>query len=268
MEFTIFNVEHGFCGYLISDTNQVALLDCGHGKEFVPSRDLPKAGCNGIEKFFLSNFDQDHVSDLPKLREKLPIQVFHRNRSIPDDKLKTIKLDAGPLTPQMKEALKLNSDYIHEVSDPPDFGAVEFSTYRNKYPDFEDTNNLSLVTVISYKGLSIIYPGDIEKNGWETLLENRSLRQDLEDVNIFIASHHGRENGYNEKIFDFCTPDICVISDKEKVHETQKDLYAKHANGVKWDNGDTRYVLTTRSDGHLHISSQGSGYRITSNYNF
>ena len=268
MDFTVFNVKHGFCGYLIADTKNVALFDCGHGEKFQPSKDLPKSGCNGIEKFFLSNFDQDHVSDLVNLRKELSIHQFYRNRTIPEDKLRSIKLEAGPITRQMDQALDLHSRYVSKVSEP-DFGSVEFLTYHNNYPEFKDTNNLSLVIIIKYNNLGIIYPGDLEKDGWDSLLDNNiSFRKELGNVNIFIASHHGREGGYNERIFDYCSPDIVIISDKEIVHDTQKSLYAKHATGVTWEGGGTRSVLTTRSDGHINIKlNADSGYHITTDYN-
>ena len=51
--------------------------------------------------------------------------------------------------------------------------------------------------------MKLIYPGDIEKKGWLRLLELDEFKQTLNDVNVFIASHHGRINGYCEEIFDF-----------------------------------------------------------------
>lgn len=80
-----------------------------------------------------------------------------------------------------------------------------------------------------------------------------------------MASHHGRETGYREEVFDYCSPDIIIISDKEIVHETQKQNYTRHASGILWNGGpERRYVLTTRSDGMITIEkSVGNGYYVS-----
>ncbi|HEX7028614.1 MAG TPA: hypothetical protein VF268_15335, partial [Gammaproteobacteria bacterium] len=95
-------------------------------------------------------------------------------------------------------------------------------------------------------------------------LENSVFCDHLRRVNIFVASHHGRVSGYCESVFDCCKPDIVIISDKEIIHETQKQMYAKHAKGLLWNGGpEKRYVLTTRSDGMITIKKRiGEGYHV------
>lgn len=143
-----------------------------------------------------------------------------------------------------------NTDFI-----PPDFLGVEHNTFLCNYPSFTDTNNLSIVSFVYYDGLGIVFPGDLEKKGWETLLKQEQFKDNLRRTNIFVASHHGRENGYCEEVFEYCKPEIVIISDKEVVHETQKNCYAKQASGISWNGGpERRYVLTTRSDGVITIT--------------
>lgn len=257
MKIHIFDVSHGFCAYLIADNGNVMLFDCGHNERtgFRPSDYLPRNGCRGIEKFFITNFDEDHISDLPNLVQRLPIGIFYRNRSIEADTLRDLKLQSGPISSAMESCLNLHTNYIHAVTNPPEFPNIDCTTYFNNYPVFTDTNNLSLVTFIKYDNFSIIFPGDLERQGWLELLKNDAFKRDLGKVNVFVASHHGREDGYCEEVFNYCNPAIVIISDKEIVHDTQKQLYQKHAKGISWNNGeDTRYVLTTRSDGTMTIS--------------
>jgi len=215
MVFKIFNVSHGFCGYLIADTNNVMLFDCGYNSitGFKPSQYLRQTRCTGIEYLVISNFDQDHVSDLPNIVKSLPINLFYRNQSIPVEDLRKIKKENGPITPEMQVALDLHKTYIHDVTDYPTLGVIEFNLFNNKYPAFKDTNNLSLVSFIHYDNMSIIYPGDLEKEGWKELLKDSAFISNLRRVTIFIASHHGRENGYCEEVFNYCQPKIIIISD-------------------------------------------------------
>ena len=141
------------------------------------------------------------------------------------------------------------------------FPNIDFKVFYNTYPLFTDTNNLSLVTFIHCDNFVIVFPGDLEKSGWQELLKNVSFRINLEKVNIFVASHHGRESGYYESVFKYCKPELVIISDKEIVHETQKQLYQRHAQGFPANNARTlRYVLTTRSDGMITISKM-IGYK-------
>ncbi|MDP8213431.1 MAG: hypothetical protein P9X22_09140 [Candidatus Zapsychrus exili] len=159
----------------------------------------------------------------------------------------------------MKQAVNMMDKYSIGVTSltAPFYKNLEYTFYQNSYPDFLDTNNLSLVTFIECDGLTVIFPGDLEKEGWLKLLMNNAFCNHLAKVDIFIASHHGREDGYCREVFDYCHPEIVVISDKEIVHETQKNIYASHAKGVLWGGGpDKRYVLTTRSDGMIIITKQ------------
>jgi beta-lactamase superfamily II metal-dependent hydrolase len=112
--------------------------------------------------------------------------------------------------------------------------------------------------------MGIIFPGDLEAAGWRALLQNKSFISQLSRVNIFVTSHHGRETGYCPEVFNYCAPHIFIISDREIVHETQKQLYARHASGVLWNGGpERRYVLTTRSDGLISLSKTlGQPYYI------
>lgn len=133
-------------------------------------------------------------------------------------------------------------------------GEISISHYWNEYPPFDDTNNLSLVTFVHGPEYSVIFPGDLERAGWRTLLTNADFRRELSRVGVFIASHHGRENGYCEAVFDYCRPQIVIISDEPMAYDTQEDCYAQHASGISWNGGrETRRVLTTRCDGDIRI---------------
>jgi hypothetical protein len=118
-------------------------------------------------------------------------------------------------------------------------------------------NNLSIVTFVRYHGFSIVFPGDLERMEWLKHLENALFRQALSRVKVFVAPHHGRKNGYCREVFDWCKPDLVIISDTAKQYDSQEHSYARHALGREFFrngfNVGTRSVLTTRSDGHITI---------------
>lgn len=158
----------------------------------------------------------------------------------------------------------LNDDHgagLGPIPPPADLRAqgVRVTTFCNPYghPDpergsFADTNNLSLVVFLHVHGLRMILPGDLEKPGWLALMRNPYFLAELGHVNVFVAGHHGRENGYCKDVFRFCAPELIVMSDGEKKHATQEmaGKYARHASGCRIGERD-RYVLTTRNDGTI-----------------
>ncbi len=265
MLLRIFDVAHGFCALAIADTSNIMLIDCGDNDEtgFYPADYLVNSGFRGIERFFVLNFDEDHVSGLPRLRQmqdRIPVWILHKNFSITDLQLRAMKEQSGGLGPGMKSLLAMSGNYNQIVSSPPDFGLLSYEVFYNNYPTFEDTNNLSLVLFLDYPGLSIVFPGDLETAGWEALLRNASFRQHLGRVNVFVASHHGRESGYCKEVFDYCNPEIIIISDEEIKFDTQEEVdYGIHARGINWTTGGVRRVLTTRSDGMIWFEADALG---------
>ena len=163
MILQIFDVSHGFCALLIADNGNVMLFDCGHNDRtgFRPSWSLPRSGCTGIETFFITNYDDDHVSDLANLRRSLQIDTLHCNRSMPIGELEAMKRKAGPLTEGLRALFGMLEEYRHEVTTPPQFPYIDCTIFCNQYPSFVDTNNLSLVVFLHYDGMGMIFPGDL-----------------------------------------------------------------------------------------------------------
>jgi len=254
MRFTVFDVGHGSCALATAENGEAILIDCGHKTEpeYRPSQFLPAMGLRRLAHLFVTNFDEDHVSDLPQLAQKLDLSPthFHRNRSMDANDLRLIKLQSGPVSPAMSATLNLHQNYIYETPPPLPTPGVSWQTFYNAYPAFTDTNNLSLLVVLRVGTRTILLPGDLESPGWEALLPRPDFRAVLGTVHIFIASHHGRDNGYCADVFTYCHPEVVVFSDSAIRHATQEmaATYGQHARGTTL-NGQPRNVITTRQDG-------------------
>ncbi len=261
MKITVHDVGHGLCVSLVHENGNVMLWDCGHSEDNKPSEFLPAQGVHRVDRFFVTNYDEDHISDLPDLRSKLHLPTLHRNKSISAEQLRALKLESGPISPAMQSMLDMILTYTAgPPQPPPDFPGVEFTSFHNSYSgDFDDTNNISLVTFLKCGPHRFIIPGDLEEKGWQGLLAQEAFRAELRGVNVFIASHHGRENGYSADVFRICTPRVIVFSDSPIQHGTQEmaNTYASHATGVTF-NGQTRQVLSTRNDGSLVWTATGA----------
>lgn len=286
MRLRVWDVEHGACAMLqhvISTPNgevggKLAMIDSGNSNTWWPSTYIRGSlGRTTLDYLFITNADQDHMSDLKGLQDAgIFVKVLFRNLSYTGDQIRRIKLGGGPLTGDAQWYVDACSNFNLPVDEPFDqhMGGITATTFWNPYPTFTDTNNLSLVVLIRYANVSILFPGDLEKEGWRALLQRLDFQQALSKLDILVASHHGRENGFCPEVFNFCKPQAIVISDKPIEHETQ--LTVPNYRPVTTDRGvlvrttgKWRHVLTTRRDGTIqfdvgddgvfHISTEKSG---------
>jgi beta-lactamase superfamily II metal-dependent hydrolase len=208
-------------------------------------------GVNAISRLFITNYDEDHISDLPRLLDAVPVLLLHRNVGISPEQLYRLKLESGPISTAMTSLLGMMSAYnTGPPTLPPAFPDVQWSCYHHNYGRlYSDTNNLSLVTFLQCRNKRFFIPGDLEALGWRGMLQNPDFLRDLAGVDVFIAPHHGRESGYYRDAFDFCSPEVIVFSDGPMIHATQEmaNTYGAHARGVTFK-GRTRRVLSTRND--------------------
>ena len=255
MKFEILNVEHGFAAYALANDGSVLLFDCGHAPTCRPSEYLSAQGILAIRRLFITNYDEDHIGDLPNVWRNLSVEVLSRNPSLTSTHLRSLK--PRPISTAMKVLLEMINTYTGEVSneqlEPP---GVRVWTFYNCYPTFTDTNNLSLLTFLDVGSVSFVLPGDLERSGWLALLANSQVCQSLKHVNVFVASHHGRESGYCREVFDYCRPSMVVMSDGAVEYDTQRmaRTYGQHATGAQFNGAsgtEWRKVVTTRNDGHI-----------------
>lgn len=255
MRFEILDVEHGFCAYAIGRDGAVLLFDCGHGSTIRPSKYLPALGVTRIRRFFVTNYDEDHISDLVAIRRNLNIEILTRNTSLTSAQIRSLK--TPPISPPMKELLNMIDSYTAPVfADQLEPAGLKVWVFHNNYPKFTDTNNLSLIIFLEFGGILFALGGDLECVGWLELLRNPQVQELLRRVDVFVASHHGRESGYCPEVFEYCRPRLVVISDGPIQHDTQSmaSTYARHASGEMFHTPsgmEWRKVVSTRRDGNI-----------------
>jgi beta-lactamase superfamily II metal-dependent hydrolase len=269
MKLEIFDVEHGQCALLTGDDGTHMLIDCGHNSStgWRPSEHLRRLGISHLEGLIITNYDEDHASDLVNLRQQVSIGILMRNPTVSGRQLLQLKSLHGAGS-GIRELCTMTEYYNEPVAEDPYFGGLNIRLFYNSYPsDFTDENNLSLLSILTWPAFSIAFTGDLEVGGWERLLLREEVRQALAGVHVFMASHHGRANGYCEEIFSWTgmQPQIVVVSDSGVDYETQKTgpWYRAHATGVNF-NGEQRKVITTRRDGTITFSLTDGGAYMTS----
>ena len=285
LDIIVFNVELGQCVFFYprNDKPEYGLMvDCGNTPEFEPIDKilewnwLPEETKTNppkkiLKNLTLTNYDQDHFSGLPYLREKVSIETTRLPKNISSDELKSIK---DKITKPIQEMINLKNEFSGSVTLDTPYSKDTFSLTQNDFPDENiDTNKLSQLVFVTYNNTCMCIPGDLTADAWEKLLKNKNVQDKLKQTQIFIASHHGREDGYNENVFAYCRPEVIILSDKDIVHKTQEGQTKTYAGEVKGNgiilNDNTeqlRKVLTTRSDGHLWIRIEDDGRRTYNSF--
>lgn len=276
LDIVIFNVGLGQCVFFYPRNNPDygLMVDCGDTPDFKPidfliSKEL--IYFDGKEHILsnltLTNYDHDHFSGLPYLQSNVRIRSIKFAKNLTADEIDHCKPDK---TDALASLLQILRTYTSDVDDySPPYTKMTFYLEKS---DFEESsiemNNLSQIVFLQYLNSTICIPGDLEQKAWQKIMLKSNVLSWLSATNIFVASHHGRQNGYESQIFDYCKPECIIMSDKSIMHNTQvsmASIYGQHVvgNGIVLndDSYNPRKVLTTRNDGHIWIHVSDNGYR-------
>jgi len=214
-----------------------------------------------ITNLTITNMDEDHVSDLENVVTYCPINSISTNWYLTPEYIRREKSRYG-----MGRGITTAVSLMGHYTGPPlqtDWGGMIVRRFCHPTSKFTDLNSLSLVTFAQFGGINIVFPGDLTKQAWKEFLNDPVFVSYLMKTNIFIASHHGRDDGYCPDIFDYFTPAVIIVSDKSVQYGTQIVDYSSHAAGITWNQTTSRHVLTTRKDGWLSIETQDGGFYIS-----
>lgn len=263
MRIDIHDVDHGGCTVITGPAGHRLMLDCGlcSDRPWYPS--IAYRG-GRIDTLMLMNLDEDHCEDLPHLWRDCPIGGLVTNPTIDGRALRSMKAECG-----MRAGVAAATSILERLGTgflggwSHDLGGVAWHVFWNRHAvDFTDSNNLSLAAFVRFGPFTILFGGDLERPGWRQLLKNPAFRAKLATTTVYVASHHGRENGCCDEIFDICHPELIIFSDGRKQYGTQetRDWYARRTRGIP-DFGrpggllrqPLRKVMTTRRDGTITI---------------
>lgn len=265
MDLKIFDVEHGACALLTGDNSERMMIDCGQNAVtgWRPGSYLHDRGVQYLDMLAITNYDEDHVDGLPNLRENVRIGWLWRNKKVSSQQIRRLKSENGMGRGIDELVHAIEHVFIGDGTSPrPHFLGLTRNSFSNSPSQFDDENNLSMVVHLSCHGVGVMFPGDLETDGWLALLENAKFRDVLRNTQVLIASHHGRENGICEEIFGFCKPYYIVISDKGYMYDTQRTIpfYSTKARGGAFRQEGFRRVLTTRRDGRIGFTFTPTGW--------
>lgn len=291
MKTVIFNVGGALSAYVEFGEKKV-VIDLGKSGDFSPVNDFllplfqkreeknPYKQKSSWEKFYidqliLSHPHKDHISDIqdfekhfkadllttPNSREDKINSVQHINWNhitTPDDEnvvfLKNLTRNRNPpLRETHKSKMKIAYLYPKSVEDDKTLDSESY------------TNNISIATYI-YEGYGILFPGDIQKEGMDSLLngkvgnhQGKALKRELLTMGLdfLVAPHHGLQSSFSTDLFSAMkggmTRKLNIVSEKPNTDDNR--------------NVDTRYATTTycAADNNLSTKDSPACQRKTSN---
>ncbi len=268
MELWLWDVAHGSAAYLKTPEGRHVVVDLGIGDTstrdaaFSPLLHLHRMGIQQLDQVILTHPHRDHLDDISNFNLLSP-RVLLRPRHLTDDDVRAG--NQGRDGPVIEKYLEINAQYaapvpsgaypLHDAN-----SGMRIRTYQPTQCARTNLNNHSIVSFFGFAGSTICLPGDNEAASWRELLEDADFRRDLASVDILVAAHHGREAGYCEDIFDLCKPALVCVSDGEARGTSAVGKYFNRSRG--WEvhsrsggRSESRYVLTTRTDGSIRIRS-------------
>ena len=158
---------------------------------------------NSLDGVFISHFHEDHLLGIIELLEnKFPISYlyFSEHPSHTEYEKKIMQLAEKHRIPIKRlktgDTLTLGKLTYHVISQEP---------YENE----DSFNNMSMILKATYGDSSILFTGDIEKDGSARLLEKRSSAL---DVDVLKIPHHGGASSASLELLEATSPEYSVIS--------------------------------------------------------
>ena len=273
MKIIICDVGDAASAFVTSSNGSTIMIDCGSHQDKANPVDIFKQyrkwlgakniGPHLISLLHITHPDDDHVRNAKDVFEELNpylVQCIHSE--------------------EFSDGAQINDDY-KEFIDKKYRGnptSVEwgFSTWTWSIPiatckmegslKQKERNNSSIIRFIEANGVGVLFCGDLEKPGWDYLIDSRpDFSQIVQGrVDIFVAPHHGHESGFSEKLFDVIGKvDVIIHSKDSEANIEGTDVsskYSSHACGhiyipIKSKNVYEGKVLTTRSNGTIFIDA-------------
>lgn len=161
-------------------------------------------------------------------------------------------------------AMKESTNDSHSEVDPdatflemlgPTNGLIRMLEDANVF----NTNHLSIMLRLRWKNFRMIIGGDAQMENWAFFDQERMLEDKCQ---VLRTSHHGSSNGTQWERLDRLNPSQVIISSDPGRGHRLPDLTSS-AVFMRYDNNNTRMVVTTVDSGTIHLEVRPNGTRTT-----
>ena len=200
---------------------------------------LKSKGIQTIDFVFVSHNDTDHIKGIIEIVDKIKIKnLFLPINNSTDENYETLLTKA-----------KAENIPIHFVKSGDKLNLGKDLSFDILHPNInflnnEDNNN-SIVLKLTYKNNSMLFTGDVEKEGENFMLDNNlDLLAD-----ILKVSHHGSKTSSTQNFIDSVKPKDALISCKENNkynHPSEETLKTLNENNINIYRTDKNKAITIK----------------------
>ena len=266
---TMLSVGQGECIVLHGENIPTTIIDGGSTdvKDVGKYRVIPYLKSNRLQRIdtvFISHTDTDHISGILEILQT-PESGIHIDRIIlPEVRsdlidenrvalvgaagvvgTKVYTMGAGDVFQLEVQGRRLESHSSQEQNSQGQ--QLEF-TCLHPYKDAEtgDVNENSMVLLMNYVNLSMLFTGDISSTVEQELLG------DVPNCDILKVPHHGSQYSSRTAFLEAVNPELSLISagrDNSYGHPHQETLERLKQNGIRWLRTDECGAITIETDG-------------------
>ena len=264
----VFAVDHGFFAFVRAPNGKKLVMDCGRKSDFSPTRyvyhreltDEGRSAAYPVDEFVVSHPHDDHIEDIDEFVKLLPPRLLRRQRyNWPE-----IETSSDVDYPNLHRYAGWQQTYTQRAEEP-DWGGMSVEYFyvgveRAKELGGDFINNSSYVVVATIGTFKIVFPGDLETQGWKELLASDGFRTAIRNPSVFVASHHGHDCGYVPEVFEVMGRPVFNLISCPSGDESVCRAYfdPERAEGQHFD-GKQQYAFRTSKYGSCLFDVAPSG---------
>lgn len=277
MDLIVFNVDHGLCVLVRTPSGHAVMIDIGCSDEFKPADwvanplniDLVEHQGRRLAWLVVTHPHDDHVEGIDSLISNLQPSILTRQKNLnwtailnpkdgdPSENAKTYQLWQRSYSQPVVHRPDLQCSFQHFALKPSEADALG-GTLQNKL------NNSSHVCVFTWEARpgyvwKVVVCGDNEEKGLQALLKKPGFREAVSGADVLVTPHHGHKSGFCREFMDAVGKPLVCIASLPRKDQHLDERYRDEAVGVTF-NDETRYVLSTKNDGHVWFRMSADGY--------
>ncbi|EKD32919.1 MAG: hypothetical protein ACD_76C00115G0002 [uncultured bacterium] len=243
-----FDVGQGDSAFIETPDGAQILIDAGPDDKI-----LSKLGAvmpfwdRTIDAVIMTHPDADHVGGFPSVFDRFKIENIYitdakKETALFDEVLKSIeKENASVFVVREKSLVEFDSDVSLRFLHPD----------RNVVPNNAETNDWSIVNILSYGNTGILFMGDLGEN-----FEPRIAQIVNEDIDVLKIGHHGSKNSSSFEFLKDIDPDLAIVSVGENKYGHP------HASVLSLLNNLKIRIERTDTDGDIRLISNSVTHSI------
>ncbi|MBQ9513756.1 MAG: MBL fold metallo-hydrolase [Clostridia bacterium] len=215
------NKYNGDCIYVKAGDNDI-LIDGGSRASSLPTVKQYLSEYMGedktIEYLIVTHADEDHIAmlgaengilDYYECKTIIDFAISNKTTQVYNRYLakRDIEVENGAQHFTALQCVNNEGDAkkVYQLTDSVKMEILNNYYYSNSSTD---ENNYSVCTLFTHGDRNFLFTGDLEKDGEQKLVELNNLPQ----VELFKAGHHGSKTSSNEVLLSVIKPKICVVS--------------------------------------------------------